>query len=183
MLVSRAGSRNPNPFGDSASFQPHRLPFPRAFAPPCWETPELPLGWPPGKQELGGALGSPGYSWELSLELLSLCPFRQQPWHIPSSHRVGQPALFPLSRALLSCSLTRALLESTAAKREVQSSPISSTPKNTLPAVVLAPSHPRAGCRTAQRPGNCRMQVGWGELGGSAAAQEPSLAGLVTQKD
>lgn len=109
---------------------------------------------------------------EFSLEMLSCCPFRQHPWHVPSSHRVGQPAPFPLSRALPSCELTRALLESTAAEPEVQSSPLSSTPKNTLPARILAASHPRAQVLAAA--GHTR---GWGIAGSGwdGVSWEPAL--------
>lgn len=92
VLVSRDHSRDPSPFGNPTSFQPHSVPLPRALADPCWKTPELPLGRPPGNQELGEGPGITGLFLELSLELLSLCPFRQQPWHVPSSRRVAQPA-------------------------------------------------------------------------------------------
>lgn len=106
----------------------------------------LSLFW--GSPREAGARRAPGSPprlfLEFPLEMLSCCPFRQHPWHVPSSHRVGQPAPFPLSRAPPSCELTRALLESTAAEPEVQSSPLSSAPKNTLPARLLAASHPRA---------------------------------------
>lgn len=164
-LLSRAGSRNPKPFGDSASFQPHRLPFPGAFCFPAGKHLSFLWGGPPGKQEFGITR----LFLEFSPELFESLPFQAAALahpQLPQGGRTLPRSLFPR----LSCKLT--LLESTTATAEVQSSPISSTPKNKNPAVVLAPSHPRAPVLAAA--GHTRA---WGIAGSGwdGVSWEPEL--------